>query len=251
MTRKSRSRIGAFAPWLDVGAIAAWGLLMVNYWLSGKLNLLIHPNYIALVVAGGSGLLTIALFKGWILFTGKTPGNVQHFSIFPPGWSSLLLLVTALIGLQFTPRAFASDIAVQRGVADVAGLTRIQPQAFRAAVRPEKRTLIEWIRMLAVYPEPDAYQGQTVKVQGFVIHPQTLPPNYLMIARFIITCCAADVYPVGLPVKLIQNRSTYPPDTWIEIEGEMLTEKIEGKRQLTIQEKKITRIEQPVNPYDY
>jgi len=72
-----------------------------------------------------------------------------------------------------------------------------------------------------------------------------------MIARFIITCCAADVYPVGLPVKLIQNRSTYPPDTWIEIEGEMLTEKIEGKRQLTIQEKKITRIEQPVNPYDY
>jgi uncharacterized membrane protein YcgQ (UPF0703/DUF1980 family) len=78
-----RSRIGAFAPWLDVGAIAAWGLLMINYWLSGKLNLLIHPNYIALVVAGGLGLLAIALFKGWILFTGKTPGMCNIFPFSP------------------------------------------------------------------------------------------------------------------------------------------------------------------------
>ncbi|MFM8009306.1 MAG: TIGR03943 family protein, partial [Dolichospermum sp.] len=30
-----------FIPWLDVVAIAAWGILMLKYWLTGKLYLLI------------------------------------------------------------------------------------------------------------------------------------------------------------------------------------------------------------------
>ncbi len=251
MTRRRRSRSLSIAPWLDVVAIAAWGVLLLKYWLTGKLSLLIHPNYIGLVVAGGLGLLAIAGLKAWMMLQGKTPANVQHFTVFPPGWSSALLLITAIIGLQFTPRAFASEIAIQRGVADVAGLTRVQPQAFRTASRPENRSLIEWIRMLNVYPEPDAYAGQKVKVQGFVIHPKELPPQYVMIARFIITCCAADVYPVGLPVKLTGDRATYPPDTWLELEGEMFTDTIDNKRQLTIQAKSIKKIPQPANPYDY
>jgi len=253
MTRRQRSKSQpfAFTPWLDVVAIAAWGVLLLKYWLTGKLGLLIHPNYIGLVVAGGIGLLAIAGLKVWMMMQEKAPANVQHFTIFPPGWSSALLLITAVIGLQFTPRAFASEIAIQRGVADVTNLTRAQPQSFRSANRPENRSLIEWIRTLNVYPEPDAYTGQKVKVQGFVIHPKELPSQYLMIARFIITCCAADVYPVALPVKLTGDRAAYPPDTWLELEGEMFTDTLDQKRQLTIHAKSLKKIPQPANPYDY
>lgn len=107
---------------------------------------------------------------------------------------------------------------------------RTQPQAFRSSGWTEERSLLGWVRTLNVYPEPDSYAGQKLKLQGLVLHSPELPPEYLLLSRFVITCCAADAYPVGLPVKLTASRQVYPPDTWIEVEGKMITENLGGKR---------------------
>lgn len=246
-------------PWLDILAILAWGILLLKYWLTGKMNILLHPDYIWLAYSAGFFLVGLGLLKLWQLLRQITRRsnrvrqitNPQHFSLFPPGWSSTLLLAVALFGLQFTPQPFASQVAMERGVTDTLTLTRSQPQSFRGNTRPEDRSLIDWIRLLNVYPEPDAYKGQKAKVSGFVIHLSSLPDNYLMISRFIITCCAADVYPVGIPVKLSGNRNAYPPDSWQEIQGEMITETLDGKRQLVIKATNLKSIPKPANPYDY
>ena len=128
---------------------------------------------------------------------------------------------------------------------ELLGATRAQPQAFRATIRPEERSLVDWVRTLNVYPEPDAYTGQKVKVQGFVIHPPDVGKEYLFLARFVLTCCAADAYPVGLPVKLQSNHEQYPPDTWLEVEGQMMTETVAGKRQLTIAANSLKKFPNP------
>lgn len=242
-----------FFTWLDVLSIGAWGILMLRYWLTGKLNLLIHPDYFWLVISGGVGLVLIASSKAWQLLRRRRSSGAaaQHVTLFPPGLSSSLLLATAIMGLMFTPRVFASQTALDRGVTDSLGATRAQPQAFRSARNPEERSLLDWVRTLNVYPEPDAYAGQNAKVQGFVIHPPELPPEYILISRFVITCCAADAYPVGLPVKLASSRQVYPPDTWLEVEGKMMTDTLVGKRQLTIQASSLTQIPEPENPYEY
>ncbi|MBD0390743.1 MAG: TIGR03943 family protein, partial [Nostoc sp. C3-bin3] len=105
-------------------------------------------------------------------------------------------------------------------------------------------------RTLNVYPEPDAYTGKPVKVQGFAVHSSELPLEYLIISRFVITCCAADAYPVGLPVKLTQSRNAYPVDQWFEVEGKMNTETLNGKRQLIIEATgPLKKINTPANPY--
>jgi uncharacterized repeat protein (TIGR03943 family) len=243
--------------WLDVLAIATWGILLLSYRLTGKLNLLLHPNYIWLPVCAGVFLLALALWKagqGLRMTAGqrlRPIPNPQHFTLFPPGWSSVLLLSVAIFGLQFTPQPFSSSMAIDRGVTEMLTMTRSQPQAFRGSIRPEQRSIVDWLRTLSVYPEPDAYLGQKVNVQGFVIQPSTLPDNYLVIARFIITCCAADVYPAGLTVKLSGSRSAYPADTWLQIVGDMSTETIGNQRQLVIQARSLQTIPQPKNPYDY
>jgi uncharacterized repeat protein (TIGR03943 family) len=102
-----------------------------------------------------------------------------------------------------------------------------------------------------VAPRVRDFSWQKVKVQGFVIHPPELPPEYLLLSRFVITCCAADAYPVGLPVKLTQNRQAYPQDAWLEVEGEMITQDLQNKRQLTIQATNLRPIQEPKNPYEY
>ncbi|MCL6432694.1 MAG: TIGR03943 family protein [Leptolyngbyaceae cyanobacterium HOT.MB2.61] len=254
MSRSLRS----VAPWLDVLAIAAWGVLFLKYWLDGKLHLLIHPNYMWLTVAAAIALLVLAGLKAWMLIQQARRPSVrggapvtQHLTLFPPGWSSALLLVIAILGMVVPPRAFASQTAIERGIADTLTVTRVKPQAFRASEKSEDKSLVDWIRTLTVYPEPDAYTGQKAKVQGFVTYPPHLPNQYLLISRFVITCCAADVYPVSLPVKLSQSRETYKPDAWLEIQGQMVTETLAGKRQLVIEAKSIKEIPEPKNPYDY
>ncbi|GAB1541841.1 TIGR03943 family protein [Scytonema sp. NUACC21] len=252
--RKSKKFQNKILPWLDVLAITAWGVLILKYWLTNKLILLIHPDYFWLAILGAIGLLIISSLKAGQLSQrrrGEIAPNVQHFTVFPPGFGSGLLLTAAILGLLITPRVFASQTALQRGVTDIVGATRTQPQAFRASVRPEERTLVDWVRTLNVYPEPDAYTGQRAKVQGFVIHPPELGKEYLYVARFVLTCCAADAYPIGLPVKLKEPRDKYPPDTWLEIEGQMVTETIKNKRQLTIAASSLRKISQPKNPYSY
>lgn len=157
---------------------------------------------------------------------------------------------------------FDSQMALQRGISESLPVTQTQTQEFRASIKPEERSLIDWIRTLNAYPEPDAYQGQRAKVTGFVIHSPILPDNYIFLSRFILTCCAVDAYPVGLPVRLEGDRSQYPPDTWLEIEGEMMTETLAvdtqtmektptQKRQLVLGAQSIKTIPTPDDPYGY
>jgi uncharacterized repeat protein (TIGR03943 family) len=244
-------------PIIDILAIIGWGSLLLRYWLTGQLKLLIHPNYFILVFFTSLLLLALGITKIWFLLRdlkGKKRENndtIQHITVLPRNWGSGLLLITALLGLFIQPTVLTSQMALQRGVNDTLPVTRVETQSFRANIKPEDRTLLDWIRTLNAYPEPDAYAGQPVKLTGFVIHKDHLAENYLYISRFVLTCCAVDAYSIGLPVKLDQPRDFYPPDTWLEIEGEMMTETIDGKRQLVIQAKTARKIPTPSDPYSY
>jgi uncharacterized membrane protein YcgQ (UPF0703/DUF1980 family) len=104
-------------PWLDVLAIASWGILMLRYWLTGKLYLLIHPGYFWLVITGGLGLLLVSGLKAWDLLRRRRTkvANTGHITLFPPGFSSALLLTTAYCGaIIHSPRVCESNCPATR-----------------------------------------------------------------------------------------------------------------------------------------
>jgi uncharacterized repeat protein (TIGR03943 family) len=253
MNQKSTiRRHGAGLPeWLNTFAMGLWGALFLYYWHSGKLGLLIHPNYFWLTIIAGFALLTIASLSLLKLIRQQTGWLDQHQTLLPPIFTSSLLLVAAVVGLLITPKPFAGDTAVQRGLQDSAITTRVRPQTFRVNQASEQRSLIDWVRTLDVYPEPDAYIDQKVDVDGFIVYPPNLPGIYITLTRFVITCCAADAYPIGLPVKLSQNRTAFASDHWFNIKGKMTTETLNGKRQVVIQANSIQSIPEPQNPYSY
>lgn len=238
-----------FSTWLDLLAMAGWGILLIKLWLSDQLYLLIHPNYRPLTIVAGLVLILFAAILAWQI-KRKPLSSLPHQSYLLPQWSSGLLILTALLGLIISPRPFGGDTAFHRGVGEQ--INSVRPvQSFRANSKSEERSLLEWIRTLNVYPEPDAYQGQKVKVSGFVVHPPDLSEQFFLITRFVITCCAADIYPISLPVKLESGtRNAYPRDRWLEIEGRMITETLDNRRQLTIAATKLTPIPEPKNPYE-
>ena len=258
-----------FLPLLDVLALLAWGILFLKYWFTGQLILLIHPNYFLLVLITGIILLLLSVFRGWQFWRELRRGlststtYTDRINLLPQGWSSSLLLIVAISGLLIKPVVLTSQVALQRGVSDSLPRTREQPQAFaHTASQPEGRSLIEWVRTLNAYPEPDAYNGQQAKIKGFVVHLSQLAENYIYLSRFILTCCAVDAYPVGIPVKLPQPRFNYPPDSWLEVEGEMITETLPhfaantaeiqtNNRQLVLKARSLKPVPTPKNPYGY
>jgi len=253
-------------PGLDALTFLVWGILLLKYWLTGEIRLLIHPNYIILVVVTGGILLILGFIKLFQVYKKRKQSVrnngeaiVQHITLFPAGWSTFFLLGTAILGLFIPPTVLGSDMALQRGVRESLPLTEVQPETFRVSINSEERSLIDWIKTLNTYPEPDAYQGEKVKVTGFVITIDQLADSYFLLAQFIITCCAIDAYPIALPVKIENLNQQYPSDTWLEIEGEMISETLplEGiqyqsgasKRQVVIRAENITKIPTPRNPY--
>lgn len=253
---------------LDFVAIFAWSLLLFKYWLTGQLNLLIHPNYFLLVLVTSIILFFVALGKIFLFIHDYRPqsqwsttGNSQHHTkLLPVGWGSSLLLIVAILGLMINPKVLSSQIAMQRGITDSLPPTTLQTQSFLTTTPPEKRSLIEWVRTLNVYPEPDNYTGQPANINGFVVHLEQLPDNYIYLSRFVLTCCAVDAYPVGIVVKLPTSRSQFPADSWLEVKGMMTTETLPSldpksskkeQRHLVLQASEVKTIPTPKNPYSY
>ncbi|MEM7593299.1 MAG: TIGR03943 family protein [Cyanobacteria bacterium P01_A01_bin.83] len=248
-------------PWLEGLSLLAWGVLLLKYSFTGQYKLLIHPNYFSLVLGSGIILLVLGLVKVKSILNHRQPNKSEHISLFPPGLGNSLLLLVAIAGLLIPPKVLTSQTALKRGVGDLP-LTTIQPQAFRTTSKPEERSLIEWIRTINAYPEPDAYSGQPANITGFVLHLSELPENYIMLSRFVITCCAVDAYPIGIPVKLDTSRSNYPVDNWLTVKGLAIAEtlpvkdrietnKISEKRSVVIEARAIKTIPTPADPYSY
>ncbi len=250
--KSSTDRSNLRKSWLDIAAVMAWGILLLKYAIDGTLYILIHPSYYLLVTVTGGCLVLIGILQSWRLFKSKSiqSPEMQHSNLLPHSVTTILLLGTAIAGLVITPRLFTSQAAVQRGVSSEAvTVTRNQTQAFRTNVKPEAKTLVDWVRTLNLYPEPDAYLGQKVNISGFVVHRPELPANYLMLSRFVITCCAADAYPVALPVKFSGDLNTYAQDSWLQVKGKMIVETLANSRQLVIAAAELQPIQAPKNPY--
>jgi uncharacterized repeat protein (TIGR03943 family) len=245
------SRSSLRKSWLDITAITAWGILLLKYAIDGTLYILIHPSYYLLATVTGGCLLLIGILQSWRLYCGKIVSAQElHSSLLPPGVTTMLLLGTAIAGLIITPKLFTSHAAIQRGIStEAVTVTRSQAQSFHTSVKPESKTLVDWVRTLNNYPEPDAYLGQKANINGFVFYPKDLPANYLMLSRFVITCCAADAYPVGLPVKFTGTRKTYPQDSWFQVKGKAIVETFSGSRQFAIEATELKSIPAPKNPY--
>ncbi|WP_019508271.1 TIGR03943 family protein [Pleurocapsa sp. PCC 7319] len=247
--------------WLEGLSLLAWGILLLKYTLTGQYKLLIHPNYFSLVLGSGIVLIILGIIKIESIVKNRAQNNREHITLFPPGLGSRLLLLVAIAGLLIPPKVLTSQTALKRGVGDLP-FTTIQPQAFRTATKTESRSLIEWIRTINAYPEPDAYSGQAANITGFVLHLPELPNNYIMLSRFVVTCCAVDAYPIGIPVKLETSRSNYPVDSWLTVRGVMSAETIPvkdraddqavaQKRSVVLNARSITTIPTPADPYSY
>jgi uncharacterized repeat protein (TIGR03943 family) len=112
-----------------------------------------------------------------------------------------------------------------------------------------KFDLGEWILSMSYNPELSYYEGKKVDVTGFIFAPTVLQEDEFLIARFVIRCCAADVTPVGLKVKLSDWGNSFKENEWVQIKGEFQIVSDGTEDYLIIMPEEITETEVPERPY--
>ncbi|MEB3265452.1 MAG: TIGR03943 family protein [Cyanobacteriota bacterium] len=220
-------------------ALGLWAAVLLRSAGDGRLDLLLRAQYHPLVVLAGGLLAALAVAQllvalGWRRRRVADPGR----------WPATLATAgVAVLLLALPPDPSFADLAARRPqdlVAAESGLNFVLP--------PLQRSLTDWVRLLREQPDPRLYDGDAVRVSGFVLPVSGEPPR---LARLLVRCCLADAAPVGLPVAWPADRPWPPADQWLAVEGVMRqVRSADGQARLVIVPSQIRRIPRPARPLE-
>jgi uncharacterized repeat protein (TIGR03943 family) len=160
------------------------------------------------------------------------------------GW---LLILPVLALLLVAPPALGSYSAGQAGTVMTAPSDSDYPPL--PPGDPAPISLLDYASR-AVYDSGKSLTGRTVRMSGFITPG---PDGHPMLARIVLTCCAADGRPikVGLAGETLVDAA---PDTWVRVDG--VYSSLVGKDPVNkadiayVEVKSWQEITQPKQPYD-
>ncbi|NMO53927.1 TIGR03943 family protein [Actinoplanes sp. TBRC 11911] len=159
-----------------------------------------------LLLLAGAFLVIMAVLTLWYEIRVRHPGGHSH----EPGVGWLLLL-PALVLLTLSPPALSSFAAAKAGTVVVSSQSDYPPLP---PGNPAPVKLLDYSAR-AIYDSGRSLTGRTVRLDGFVTPG---PGGHPVLARIVLTCCAAD----GRPVKVgLDGKAPtgLPTGTWIQADG--------------------------------
>ncbi len=183
--------------------------ILVMALLMDAMKQYIHPRTNKYLWFSAAALLAIALSMLPTLFRPKRKANY---------FSCLILLIPIITG-TFIPTTSGGYLRENDRLNN--------PQSQRTSVKQSNLNAynnlisvigddeyLQWF--MKVSNDPEAYSGKTVKVKGCVFKRKDFNMNEFVLARMAMSCCAADLTPVGFLCK--SNRAQeFKNGEWIYI----------------------------------
>lgn len=229
-----------------------------SVWLAStkNLNLYIHPRYIIFTtIMAGLGLL-ICLFSFRRYEKNIKNQNISANRINKLG-SSLIATVCVLafvMLLVVNPATLTASTASQRGINSTVGAEVNHNNAVQLFGGGDYSSLTvkDWASLLTQTNDQSFFKGKTANIVGFISPDSDDPENVFFVSRFLLTCCAVDARPIGVPVYAPNWRTSHKADGWVQVEGAFAANPSKKSRQHnSLQSAKITDVSQPKEPYAY
>ena len=254
--------------------IARWqGILLsligivATVWLAAtdRLGLYIHPRYFwfTVVMAGIAAVLVIAAFAMAPVREAEPEpehepdhgGAHVHGAPAPRGRSlrgilaGLIVAGAAVALLVLPPSTLTSSTATQRSI-NSSGTTLGGDAPTLVGGDTSQFSVKDWALLLKQNPDAEYFADQRVDVTGFVTPSPDDPENVFYVARFVVTCCAVDAQPVGVPVYFPDWEASFAADQWVEASGAFVpNEGSPSAEPLLLTPDDVTVTEQPEQPY--
>jgi putative membrane protein len=261
--------------WRGVVLIGAISGLTLVFWFSGQLSFFIHPRYNLFTVVMTSIAVVLSLLALVVSSKVRRP-SIGHTSgdghahehdyddndgVDVPSnrlgrvtaVSAAVVSAAALVALVILPPATLSTVTVENRAINQAALGDIQG-VFASAQSGEEATFLaftvrEWAGILRQTQDPAFFQGKPVDVVGFVVADRDNPGTFF-VTRFVVSCCAVDAQPVGVPVFEPGFEQQFAPESWVRIVGEfVISPDPASSHPLVLRPFEIIPTEQPRDPY--
>jgi putative membrane protein len=242
--------------WLNeywAGTFASLSLVVLSLWLAlhEKLTLYIHPRYIWFTtILCGLGLLCIIADAATRQHAPRILSRLRITTVL----AGIICITFCLIMITFRPTGLTSSAAGQRGI-NAAALTFNTNTSLTdlrsAQVDYTQFSLKEWASLLAQTDDSALFTDKPASLTGFVSPTPDNNPNIFYVSRFVMTCCAVDARPIGVPVYKPGWRANYKIDSWLEVQGSFMRNPESSANPIVLNPQTLTPTEEPNDPYAY
>jgi len=239
--------------WRGIVLIAV--AVVATVWLAvgNQLVLYIHPRYIVFTV------VMAVLAIGFVV--AAVVGRPHHDPVDEGRGRARLVTrsalaiagVAAVAMLALPPATLTSATASQRDINSTtvgAQARSVESAASGSDSAFAAYTVLDWQSLLRQTSDLAFYDSKPVDVIGFITPDEDDPQNVFYVSRFVVTCCAVDAQPTGIPVYQQNWADTFSVDEWVRVTGEFTTNPSAQSRQsIALSPTTIDIVEQPSEPY--
>ena len=245
--------------------------VVATLWLgfTGQLALYIHPRYFlfTIIMAIIAGVLALAAFTmvpavphghGDLHEHADTQGRRDahtgkaRWGMLSAAGSTLIALAAVVGLLVLPPSTLSSATVTQRDLNGSASALSGSQAVKLVGADYTTFTMKDWISLLRQGVGEEYLAGKTATVTGFVTPDKSDPENVFFAARFVVTCCAVDAQPIGLPVYSPGWQERYKTDSWVTVSGGFKTNPSrKGDEALVMIPDSIAPVPEPDSPYVY
>lgn len=248
--------------WLGVGLAAALAVFTISLAVTGRLGLYINPDSTWFAVSMSVFVLigavaSFALPLGAEADHGHDHGQEpehdhdheqDHHTSHPLAVAANVVGGVAASGvvvltLVLPPASLSAELAMSRDVGATPLFGGSDTIQLASTGDTASFGVGEWATVFATATNPDAFDGDTVELTGFVTPGED---GAFDLTRLVITHCVIDAQPASLPVVAGEGA----PDTgqWVRITG---TVRSSSDGQLVVDAAAVDEIAEPEDPYEY
>lgn len=254
MSSSETRRCGEEVP-LRLLILAGW-----SYWLwqllrSDHLRLYVHPRFAGPVLWAVFFLIALAAWQATRLFGVR---GIRATAL-PPArlFAYVVVLLPLMIGFALPPQGLGNSLAEHRGGFQPSGDGHVLPrqaelEALLVSGGGRQQVSAAQFRHLAglLWTKPGAMIGSSVELSGFIYRAEGLLPGQFLLARYEISCCAADATVVACLCTLDEGQ-TLPPGGWVSVQGTVAQGEYQSQPVGLIVVESLTPIDAPADPYVY
>ncbi|MDR7187994.1 putative repeat protein (TIGR03943 family) [Microbacterium sp. BE35] len=267
--------------WLGVGLAAALAVFTISLAVTGRLGLYINPDSTWFAVSMSVFVLIGAVASFALPLGAEADHGHDHGALAPqtsstrqntPGDAPTVRRVVATHEHEHEhvrhPAAVVATVVGGVAASGVVVLTLVLPPASLSAELAMSRDVGatplfggadtiqlastgdtasfgvgEWATVFATATNPDAFDGETVELTGFVTPGED---GAFDLTRLVITHCVIDAQPASLPV--VTGASAPDTGQWVAITG---TVRSSSDGQLVVDAAAVEEIAEPEDPYEY
>jgi putative membrane protein len=167
-----------------------------------------------------------------------------------PSAALILLSIPLILGIFVPAQPLSAASLNTRGMSLSAPSSLEQGAVTTMEIAPDDRTVLDWVKIFNYEQDLSPYLGASANVVGFIYHDPRLENGQFMVGRFIITCCAADAFAIGMAVNWPEGEGL-SDNTWVNVKGTVGVLTIDGQKVPVINAQEVITVDAPAQPYLY